>query len=157
MRRNDAAPSPYCMHMFRGISGAIGTVTIGVIVSCSSTTEPALLPAVLNISNVTFTGPPPPALAVATMPDSVRIVGGIVMNEPCYDFTAHATTRSDTLLVDLIATRRSGPCQQYIATFSYTLTVSSVDSTVVALRLVYDRQGTPTYRETVLEQAVSVP
>lgn len=79
------------------------------------------------------------------------------MNEPCFDFASRARTRNDTLLVDLIATRRSGFCQQYIATFSYTLIVSSVESTVVALRLDYDRQGTPTYRETVLEQAVSVP
>jgi len=130
---------------------------LGATVSCGSPTEPSLLPTNLQITNVTFTGPPAPPLSVATAPDTVRIAGGIQMNEPCYDFEARAVTRGDTLVVDLLATRRTTACQQYIASFSFVLTVTGVDSGLTAVRLDYVRRGPPTYRQTVLEQAVQIP
>ncbi len=134
-------------------------VAAGAALSCGSPTELSFLPTDLAITNVTFTGPPPPPLTVVTMPDTVRITGGIEMNVPCYDFTATATMRGDTIVVELVATERNMHCLQYVAQFNYTITIAEVSAGGFTLRLGHERRHTTNVRvrQTVLEQAIQVP
>lgn len=113
------------------------------------------LPATVQVARLR--GTPSPSLNVRTAPDSVQITGWILMNEPCYDFSATAEQNVDTIVTTLVATRRQQFCQQVLTAFSYTLTVTGVLPGAYQLQLIYDRRGFPTYRKTVLTQAVEVP
>jgi hypothetical protein len=96
-------------------------------------------------------------LTVATDTGLVRISGAIEMNEPCYDFSGRALTRGDSLVVTLLAVRRSGPCLQFLADFGYTMTVSGVAPGVYLIVLSADRRGPPTFVATLLVKTVAVP
>lgn len=103
------------------------------------------------------TGGPDITPQVATEPGLVRITATIGVNEPCYDFSAAAEIEGDTLVATVMASRRDGFCLQVLALFGYELTITEVPRGSYQLRLVYDRQGPPTFVETVLEIRVDVP
>ena len=116
---------------------------------CDPLIEPQPVP--VSLTTARLTGPMLPVVIMAGR-DTIRINGSIGVNEPCYDFSASAATQRDTLMVTLFATRRSGFCSQVLAAFSYDLSIGPVSPGASVLRLVYDRRGPPTYRETVLQQ-----
>jgi hypothetical protein len=121
---------------------------------CSSPTAPHGLPT--SVRATPIAGAPPP-LTISTSASVLRIQWWILMNEPCYDFTASTGARADSLVVTLTAVRRPGFCQQVVTPFAYTLVVLGAPSGPVPLSLIYDRHGYPTFRETVLDTTVTVP
>lgn len=121
--------------------------------SCGSPTEPAVLPASVQAVRI-YSNPPYPA--VTASPGTLQLAGGILLNEPCYEFSVTATLQ-DTLVVTVIAQRRTGICQQVLAAFSYTIVVTEVVAGTYPVRLVHDQRGPPSFAETVLEQTVIVP
>jgi len=122
--------------------------------ACVTPTRPESLPATVESTRI-FGALPPVTVFAAS--DTVRITGAIVMNVPCYRFTATASWQRDTLVVTLVATGTSEICTQDVAAFSYAITITGVRSGSVPLRVVYDRYGLPQYFEIALEQTVQVP
>jgi hypothetical protein len=126
-----------------------------IAVGCTASTAPDSLPTSLQVERIW--GPIPP-LVITVSADTLRIQWWILMNEPCYDFTADALiVPADSLAVILTATRRPGFCQQLETGFAYALAVSRVPSGQVPVRLIYARYGFPSYRELVLDSTVAVP
>ena len=132
----------------------LSVVVLGAGAACQSPTGPENLPATVQVVRICGALP---SVSVAAASDTVRITGAIVMNVPCYRFTATASWQRDTLVVTLAATGTSDICTQDVAAFSYAITVTGVRSGSVPLRLVYDRYGLPQYFEIALEQTVQVP
>ena len=130
-------------------------LALGTAAGCSSPTGPIQLPVSLQTTRIYGSVLPP--VLITTAPDTVRITGAIIMHVPCYSFAAAASWRGDTLLVTLAARVKDKICLQVVAAFSYVLTVTSVRSGPVPVRLVYDRYGVPKYLEVAAEQTVVVP
>jgi len=123
--------------------------------SCTVSTGPERLPTSLHTEPIRGAVPP---LVITTSADTVRIQWWILMNEPCYDFTADALmVPADSLAVILTAVRRPQFCPQVLTGFAYDLAVSRVPSGQVPVRLIYARYGPPTYREMVLDTSVAIP
>jgi hypothetical protein len=152
----NVAPQHHEVVMSRSLLGRLVLpLALGATAGCSTPTQPIQLPVSLQTTRIYGSVLPP--VSITTAPDTVRITGAIIMNVPCYSFAAAASWRGDTLLVTLAARGKGEACLQVVAAFSYVLTVTSVPSGPVPVRLVYDRYGVPQYLEVAAEQTVQVP
>ena len=121
--------------------------------SASTMPDGVPLPVVFSSSRV-YSGQGSPTFEVS--PQAIHVTGIVPVNTPCYDFSATATLRGDTVDVVILATSRSGICQQVPAAYQYdALSEVPTGSHTVTLR--YKYEGFLKYETLVATTDLAVP
>jgi hypothetical protein len=137
-------------------SFALVVLTSITLAACDSPTAPRLLPATVIANYVATPGAGiPPSTAASVAGDTVVVTGRITVGAPCYEFSATASPRRDSLVVTLIATRIADICTANVAAFSYVITVGEVPTGTWQLRLVYGGNSA-TGTQTALDTQITV-
>jgi len=123
------------------------------LVACGSSTEPAILPASVSTTEISSQLPPS---RLSLLTDTIRLTGGIEVNERCYAFSANALM-SGQIVVTLIAQRRTGHCLQQVVRYAYDIRIAGVPAGSYRLRLDHSFRANFSVTETILEQSVAIP
>ena len=123
------------------------------LAACNLPTAPRLLPATVVVTPGSGT---PPSIAASVAGDTVVVTGWIGVNVPCFEFSATASPRRDSLVVTLIATRVGGVCTQNTAVVSYVITVREVPAGTWQLHSVYDGGQSLTGTPVALDTQITV-
>ena len=121
--------------------------------AASTMPDGAPLPVVFSSSRVYSSVPP----AFEALPQGIHVTGIVPVNTPCYDFSATATLRGDTVDVVILATSRSGICQHELAAYQFDARISEVPTGTHTVTLRYKYEGFIEYETLVATTDLAVP
>jgi hypothetical protein len=126
------------------------------LAACDSPTAPGMLPATVVTTFAALGSGTPPSTAASVAGDAVVVTGRISMGAPCYEFSATASPRRDSLVVTLRATRVGDICTANVVAVNYVITVGEVPTGTWQLHVVYDGSVSLAGTQTALDTPITV-